>query len=467
MEDVRLYLEGQLVDIDPNSVIAETKQVNTLFSLQERNTSYSQMFNVLLTKDTLKVLDNVGKPYSRSKKPYGAIGAQVYRGSTATVVDGNFYIKEIKNIKECESAVMRGNIMNGIIGLFDILKDRKLSELDFSELNHNYNKKSIDESKNYKWQQGYIYLSGNYGYTGSTGNYEVPSVFLKWLWEKIFEDPDISYEYVGANNVFETELFKNVVITVERHPIEFDPKNGGVNYNPDVKFEDLFLTFKQRDIIMEVCRMFGLSFRRNRLRNHYEFISYNDLFDLENSVDYSDKLFGTTSIKYNFGEYGKQNWFRWKYDEKENDENDYFFTSSSAREETKDVVKSKFKSNTGKMKFIDFNGVDENGIAKLKTLKTTPYILDKSNNASADDNERLKWENLIKDNYPKLQAVLDYQEVREVQMQLTAQDVRNFDLFKLVYLSQYQCYYYCNRIVNYVGNKTTKVELIRVSGIEP
>ncbi len=479
MEDVRLYLEGQLVDIDPNTKIAENKQVATFFSLQERGTSFTQMFNVLLTKETLRVLDNAGKPYSTSKKPYGAIDAQLYRGSTATVVEGSFYIKEIKNIKDRETAIVRGNIMDGNIDLFNKLGDKTLASLDFSSINHQLSKEKVEDRKNNNWSRGYIYASADYGYTGKLEEqyrYIPPSLYIKWLFNKIFEDNGFTFEYLGSDNVFEKGHFQQIALTAERTPINFIPekdKKGNelpIDYAPSVDFGKLFTTTKQKDIILDVCRMYGLIFKKDKIKNHYYFISVNELFTLKNAVDYSDKLKGTNTIKYSFGNYAQNNWFRWSYDDDKDRPLDGAFTILNNYLNNKaNVVESKFKviaNDNSLMPYLEYTGNNDDGTPKLKHIKTKPYIINVSGNGAAS-NKDLSWGWLIDKYYERLVKAFKHQEFREVEMELTAQDVKNFDFFKLVYLRQYQAYYYCCKIKNYTGNKTTKVELIRVSEIEP
>ncbi len=128
------------------------------------------------------------------------------------------------------------------------------------------------------------------------------------------------------------------------------------------------------------------------------------------------------------------------------------------------VIDSKFKvSPDNKYRFLKY-GKDDNGVIKIEGLKTFPYIINVANNKEASS-RGLNWQELKRNYYGRLVEALKYQEFREVEMELTAKDVKDFDFFKLVYLRQYGAYYYCNKIKNYTGKKTTKVELLRVSTI--
>jgi hypothetical protein len=50
-----------------------------------------------------------------------------------------------------------------------------------------------------------------------------------------------------------------------------------------------------------------------------------------------------------------------------------------------------------------------------------------------------------------------------MKMQLTTFDFSDFDFLKLVYLKQFQKYFYCNKISNFNSGKLTDVQLIEVT----
>nr|MBS9767709.1 hypothetical protein [Flavobacteriaceae bacterium] len=381
-----------------------------------------------------------------------------------------FRIAEIVGKAGRESAVVRGNIMDGNIGLFAKLNEQTLKGLNYEDLNHDLSESAVELSKGHTWQKGYIYAQGDYGYTSNERHlYIPPSVYVKWLFDAIIRQNGFTYSYAEGTlfeNVFETTLFENLAITVERTPVDWNVEEGkDPNKEPEVKFEKLFPEIKQRDLFLEVCRIFGLVFKRLENSNHYVFISLNDLFHRKNAVDYSDKLQHTNRIKYSFGEYAQNNIFSWSYDKDvyESLNGDFPIKNKGLKKWTK-VEESKFKvSPDNKYKFLEFTKDDKG--AKVRNVKTAPYIINVADNKQASSSG-LNWQKLIDKYYGRLVEALKYQEFREVEMELTAKDVKDFDFFKLVYLRQYGAYYYCNKIKNYTGKKTTKVELLRVSTIE-
>lgn len=359
------------------------------------------------------------------------------------------------------------------------------NEKNIKRINHKLNKDSYKIYKKHQTEMGFKYIENlNFGYTDSDYKYKVPAVYVSWLWDAIFKEYGYKYKHISKGkevpynvNFFNQGIFTSLLITPEIPPVDFDEvreKKKSLT-NIEVKFEELFTTLTQKDFIKAICNMFGLIFKKDDQENTYYFTRIDDLLgDFNNAVDYSDKLQGVNNIKFRFGSYAQVNRFKYEYD-KSDDDNFIDFANGKLEVENKllpfdkDVVKLPFKApKDGVLQYYEFQGYEEDKKTKkqltdnpkLKSKTTKPYIV--TSNGVIED---IKWKNLIKNHYKRLAEVLRHQEVREVEMALTVQDVKDFDFFRLVYLKQYQAYYYCNNIKNYVGGKTTKVELIRVSSI--
>lgn len=214
MSDVKLYLDGELVSIDPNTTISETKQINNLFELKDRQTNYTNNFTLLLDNPTSKVLNRLGDTYNTSNKPYRLLSPKLYRGGTATITDGKFIIKSVKNRKK-----VSGSIQDGNVSLYDSMGTNKLSDLPLDELEHIFSESSVISTFNNTWQDGYIYALANYGVLDLDVldfNYQNPSIFVKWLWEKIFSHHGYTYSYRGDINPFNSEHFESRILSVDK-----------------------------------------------------------------------------------------------------------------------------------------------------------------------------------------------------------------------------------------------------------
>ena len=214
MSEVRLYLDGELVDVDPKTVISETKQINDFFEFQNRQASYTKNFTIPLTSQSSKILSRIGDTYNTSNKPYRNLKADLYRGGTATILSGTFNIKSVIERKE-----VRGNIQDGIVSLFSEMGNKSIASLNFSGVTHKFETSTVLSSFTNEWQQGYIYAFSDFGLFDETDvdlRYQVPSLFMRWIFDQIFIDSGFTYSYRGNDNPFESADFKTKIISLNK-----------------------------------------------------------------------------------------------------------------------------------------------------------------------------------------------------------------------------------------------------------
>ncbi len=65
-----LYINGQRIDLEPGQTIAQTKQVNDLNSLDNRQASFTNKFKVSKTSNNIKVMDFLTVTGNNSVVPY-------------------------------------------------------------------------------------------------------------------------------------------------------------------------------------------------------------------------------------------------------------------------------------------------------------------------------------------------------------------------------------------------------------
>lgn len=602
MSEARLYLDGELVDVDSKTSIVETKQINNLFELKDRQTSFTNNFTVLLTNETSKILDRIGDTYNTSIKPYRNITPQVYRDGIPTITDGKFVIKSVEKRKK-----VKGSIQDGIISLFDAIGSKTIADLNFTGISHKFTIGIVLKSFQNTWENGYIYSLADFGVFDSNKvdlKYQVPSLFIKWIWEQIFIDAGFTYTYRGDNNILDSEDFKNKLISLNKgfifenessQPIKkvelnnidtvdvvgrnyirmvevFDPENyhsllseqsqiyvnannyyqiiftgllsgQGIivielndnvfikidpsdNFNESVfvyltindkikiysegsgqrtyrlllkmyqtsgenqiNFNSFLDNVKQKDFLKTILQMYGLFFQREKGTNNYEFIRVQDLFvNRKESVNYSDKFHSLDIETFNFGKYARTNNLKYSYDEEDDDFADgSFYIDNENLPESLTLLTLPFKAPV--LSNNSFNNellyqitlFDTSNDDKVKLKKTKPYISNlKKKIGSFDyilgsysgsfngtiaisDFDGLNFNTLIYQNYNSFIKTLNRTKVFNVNLELTANDVYKFDFLKLVYLEQFQRYFYCNKIKNFKGNKITKVELIEVN----
>ena len=218
--DTKLYINGILADLG-EAVISETKQINNFFEIQDRQTSFTSKFILPFTPINKKIYDLLAVRGIESEAPYRIGTAIVVRKGIPTIQNGRIMVTKFTNGKGYESNIQYGNI-----SMFDEISKKKVSELDFSSINHPFNELNYENSFIHTHSDGYIYALADYGLLDTADveiDYQVPSLFRRWVWDKIFSEAGYVYSYVGTDNVFESKKFIDSIMTItEGFVIETD-----------------------------------------------------------------------------------------------------------------------------------------------------------------------------------------------------------------------------------------------------
>ena len=210
-----LYINKQLVDLDSNQTIAQTKQVNDLNSLENRQTNYTNKFRLPKTANNIRIMgfltlagNNSDIPYQKNECSLFSDNGEcfVYNG-WAVVTDGGDSFDAV--------------IYDGIIDLYKAIENKNLSSLVLKEIEHVKDLDGVADTWN-PTHESYgkcRYIMADYnGKTGYTRilnttyagiDYLMPSVNVAWLWDKIFS----TYEVAYSGSVFHTQQFKNLWMT--------------------------------------------------------------------------------------------------------------------------------------------------------------------------------------------------------------------------------------------------------------
>lgn len=206
-----LYINGQRADLASGQAIAQTRQVNDLNSLENRQASYTNKFNLPKTANNLRILEHLTVTGHRSNIPYQKNECSLYSETGECFVYKGWAM--ITDGGEDFDVV----IYDGIIDLYKEIENTTLGALNLSDINHDKTPQAITAS----WtNEKYRYIIADYnGATFSrrpfptqyriNADYLIPSVRVSYLWEKIFGT--YGFEYSGA--VFNTEAFKNLWMT--------------------------------------------------------------------------------------------------------------------------------------------------------------------------------------------------------------------------------------------------------------
>tara|TARA_R110002050_G_scaffold203129_1_gene338336 strand:+ start:633 stop:3308 length:2676 start_codon:yes stop_codon:yes gene_type:complete len=245
--------DGQVIcDLYQEEDIPLTLSIDDFKNVAEQVKSYSKDFNLPATKRNNLIFNNmfeitraddklIFNPYVRTQCVLKQDGFIIFEG----------YLRMI-DIKDKEGEISYNvNLYSEVVAVADILKDRKFSDLIFTELEHEYNRTQIQNS----WEvSGVTFLnSGTSGfrdadtvkypfidwnhqiYPDSTGNAALdrlesafrPCIQLKYLIDQIFAATDFFY----TSDFFNTTEFKKLYMD-----FNWGSENAPVIYTKTTQF---------------------------------------------------------------------------------------------------------------------------------------------------------------------------------------------------------------------------------------
>ena len=234
-------LDGQVIcDLYENEDIPLSLSVDDFKNVAEKVQSYSKAFKLPATKRNNKIFDHIFEvtrtdtglnfnPYKKTKCVLKQDGFLLFEG----------YLKMIDISDKSGEISYNVNLYSEAIALSDVLSLKTFSDLDFSELQHDYQKQNIERSWNDSPDASIVYLNSNASgfrddYTtlrypfidwahqiittpynppnnAITGMPELldlqaafrPCINVKYLLDRIFQDSPYSYQ----SEFFESDLF--------------------------------------------------------------------------------------------------------------------------------------------------------------------------------------------------------------------------------------------------------------------
>lgn len=186
---VEVYINRTKIDIEDTD-IKYVKQVNDLADVTTVNASYSYSLTVKKTPKNTATFQGLGLVGDTSTIPYTKNITQVIDNGSMIIPNGVSYVK--KTGKDYKLV-----IQDGIIDFFRTIENKTLgTELDLSELDHSKTAPNIISSFTNPY---YRYLISEYnGWTikdnSINPDYQIPSINLQYLFDKIMEYSGYTYE---------------------------------------------------------------------------------------------------------------------------------------------------------------------------------------------------------------------------------------------------------------------------------
>ena len=229
--DVRLYINGQEVEIDGNVIAPLTYSISDVKQPEKRARNRSKTIKIKGTQRNLNIFANAYRlsvdkiEESNNFNPNTEVTARITRDGYV-VFNGvcNFLNTELEN----EIYSFNIEIYGNSVSLFDKLGDRTIAELGWSEYDHELSVSNIENS----WDTsvdvngtptsnftggvpdgfGYIYGMANYGYAADQlvlkTNEILPLIYFKEVFEKAFDVGG----YTVTGDWIDDEITKRIVI---------------------------------------------------------------------------------------------------------------------------------------------------------------------------------------------------------------------------------------------------------------
>jgi len=232
--------DGQVIcDLYEDEDIPLSLSVDDFKNVAEKVQSYSKAFNLPATKRNNRIFDNI---FEVTRSDDGIIFNPYKKTQCVLKQDGfilfDGYLRML-DVSDKEGEISYNvNLYSEVIALADVLKDREFRDLDFSELEHDYNFNNIRNS----WQGilqttnplptgtfagtvgasttgvlKYPFVDWNHKHTiGASGNPILPNlessfrpfISIKYLIDRIFNQPLFPFTY--ESEFFDTDDFKKL-----------------------------------------------------------------------------------------------------------------------------------------------------------------------------------------------------------------------------------------------------------------
>lgn len=256
-------------------------------------------------------------------------------------------------------------------------------------------------------------------------------------------------------------------------------------------FDEALIDFTASEFYKEVLNHFALIPFKDKYSNHIVYKNLAEIMQNEQVVDWSNKNPEKLTEKYIVGTYGQANFFQYKYNQEGESHSDgAIYIDNKNLKETNTAIQSKFYAPNQPFELFDDiltfpiweRELDTNGQIQYKELTGRYYVhryrMDYTTMTLHSEllniqqtyagaipvsyYYRMRWSDIILDNYEDISKILNTSKIIEANLYLSSKDVNDFDFQRLVYIEQFSSYFIVNRIMNFIKDKYTKVELIEV-----
>lgn len=207
-----LYINNTEADLDADTTIALTFQVNDVGDVPSRQGNYSNKFKLPLTAKNKQLVGYANALPSATHIPYTKL--------PATLVLNGAYTNQGYVVIEAVEEYIEAVFYSGNTPFFAAINDLKLNDLDLSEYNHPWNVFGVINSKNNT--EGYIWPALNWHNTRAANSilnveYMRPCLFVHTLVKKIAQHAG----YTIAGNFATHPAFLNEILPITNNELKW------------------------------------------------------------------------------------------------------------------------------------------------------------------------------------------------------------------------------------------------------
>jgi hypothetical protein len=200
-----------VLDVYPNTIIAQTIKANEVGDVKTRNVSYTNSFKIPLTENNNRVFEYANQIQSETGIPYTQIPVRQIENGIEIIRNGYLQMTQADNSYNIF-------ILSSGYGFFNQIEGKYLVDLDLSTLIADF-----DPDAAMNTTTGVIFPVINYGdFDGSAMDAatNLPSTYYHTIINQIFEDA--GYEKSGA--IFSNAKYLNLIIPYGRKNFLYDGK---------------------------------------------------------------------------------------------------------------------------------------------------------------------------------------------------------------------------------------------------
>jgi hypothetical protein len=255
MNEERLYINDELVELSSDNKIVRTLQVNDLARLDNTQTNYTKNIKIPRSPKNIQLLNYLGIIGNNSNFPYERNKAKYFIGNECLIYNGWVTVISTTPL-EFELVIYDGNI-----DFFKAIENTKLSDVGLQDLNHLKNLPNIITTFTattlpYKYIIADFNGNNTFSNVSINTDYQLPSANVKFIWNQIFDYADFTY----SGKIFDNQEFTNLWMTFPKPVPKLVPNLILINKQETfpvgytVHYYDGYALFERTDYIVSIFR---------------------------------------------------------------------------------------------------------------------------------------------------------------------------------------------------------------------